>query len=289
MTKKPEDLVKGVIKLISLPEIFIRVNQVMENPNHNAKQLGEVISHDPSLTARILRIVNSAYYALAVKIELVSRAVSVIGEDDLRNLVLATSAVDTFKRIPNQLVDIDLFWRHSVHTGIVARLLSKHCNILHGERLFVAGLLHDLGKLILYFKEPELSQEILLRASESDGVLFHAEQETMGFTHADVGGALMENWEMADTLKDVITYHHNPLKAKKYPIETAIVHIANCVVNAIGPDTEIDEYLLDDSTGFEPETLKVTGLKLSVLPEIMDKAWEQAGEVLDIICPKVAP
>ena len=289
MPKKPEDLVKGVIKLISLPEIFIRVNQVMENPNHNAKQLGDVISHDPSLTARVLRIVNSAYYALAVKIELVSRAVSVIGEDDLRNLVLATSAVDTFKRIPNQLVDIDLFWRHSVHTGIVARLLSKHCNILHGERLFVAGLLHDLGKLILYFKEPELSQEVLLRSSESDGVLFHAEQEIMGFTHADVGGALMNNWEMADTLKDVITYHHNPLKAKKYPIETAIVHIANCVVNAIDPDTEIDEYLLDDFPGFEPETLKVTGLKLSVLPEVMDKAWEQAGEVLDIICPKIAP
>jgi len=289
MPKSPEDLVKGVVKLISLPEIFIRINQVMENPNHNAKQLGDVISHDPSLTARVLRIVNSAYYALAVKIELVSRAVSVIGEDDLRNLVLATSAVDTFKRIPNQLVDIDLFWRHSVHTGIVARLLSRHCNILHGERLFVAGLLHDLGKLILYFKEPEISQEVLLRASESDGVLFHAEKEILGFTHADVGGALMDNWEMADTLKDVITYHHTPLKAKKYPIETAIVHIANSVVNAIGPDTEIDEYLLDDFPGFDPETLKVTGLKLSVLPEVMDKAWEQAGEVLDIICPKVAP
>jgi HD-like signal output (HDOD) protein len=289
MPKSPEDLVKGVVKLISLPEIFIRINQVMENPNHNAKQLGDVISHDPSLTARVLRIVNSAYYALAVKIELVSRAVSVIGEDDLRNLVLATSAVDTFKRIPNQLVDIDLFWRHSVHTGIVARLLSKHCNILHGERLFVAGLLHDLGKLILYFKEPELSQEVLLSASENDGVLFHAEQEILGFTHADVGGALMKNWEMADTLIDVIKHHHDPLNAKNYPIETAIVHIANCVVNAIGPDAEIDEYLLDDFPGFEPETLKVTGLKLSVLPEVMDKAWVQASEVLDIICPKVAP
>ena len=99
----------------------------------------------------------------------------------------------------------------------------------------------------------------------------------------------MKNWEMADTLIDVITYHHNPSKAKKYPIETAIVHIANCVVNAIGPDTEVDEYLLDDFPGFDPESLKITGLKLSVLPEIMDKAWEQAGEVLDIICPQVKP
>lgn len=286
MTKNPEDLVNGVIDLISLPEIFIRVNEVMEDPKHNASQLGDVISHDPSLTARILRIVNSAYYALAAKVDLVSRAVSVIGEDDLRNLVLATSAVDTMERIPNELVDINLFWRHSVLTGIIARLLSRQCNILHGERLFVAGLLHDIGKLILYFKEPEISQQVLIRASETDGVLYKAEQEIIGFTHADVGGALMRNWEMADSLIEVVSYHHQPLKATNFPTETALVHIADCVVNSIGPDTAIDENLLDGIPSFEPATLGVTGINLAVLPGIMDKASAQAGEVLDIIRPE---
>lgn len=287
MAKRPEELVKGVIKLVSLPEIFIRVNQVMEDPKHDAKQLGDVISHDPALTARILRIVNSAYYALAVKIELVSRAVSVIGEQDLRNLILATSAVDVFKRMPNQLVDIDLFWRHSVHTGIVARLLSRHCNILHGERLFVAGLLHDIGKLVLYYKEMELSQQVLLKASESDGVVFRAEQEIIGYTHADVGGALINAWQLADTLKEVVTFHHHPLRAKKYAMETALVHIADSVVNSIGSDTKIDRHLLDGNAAFEPETLKITGIDLALLPGVMENAWEQAGDILDIICPRV--
>ncbi|MFW2372138.1 MAG: HDOD domain-containing protein [Gammaproteobacteria bacterium] len=287
MPKSPEALVNGVIKLVSLPEIFIRVNQVMSDPNHDAKQLGDVISHDPSLTARILRIVNSAFYGLRVKIELVSRAVSVIGEEDLRNLVLATSAVETFKRIPNELVDIDLFWRHSIHTGIVAKLLSRHCNILHGERLFVAGLLHDIGKLIMYHQEPDLSQDILLEASDTDGVIFRAEEEILGFNHADVGGALITAWKLADTLKDTISYHHAPLLARKYPVETAIVHIANCIVNAIGPETEINQHLLDNRLDFEPETLNISGIDLRILPELMDQAWEQTGEVLDIICPKV--
>ena len=287
MLSTPQSLVKGVVKLISLPEIYIRVSQILEDENHNAKQLGEIISHDPALTARILRIVNSAYYSFATKVELVSRAVSVIGEDDLRNLVLATSAVDTFKRIPNQLVDIDLFWRHSVHTGIVSRLLSKHCNILHGERLFVAGMLHDIGKLILYFKEPELSQRVLLAAAESDGQLFRSEQEIIGFTHGDVGGALIDAWQLSDTLKEVVTYHHAPLQARKYQLEASIVHIANCVVNALGPDIEVDEHLLDDYPGFEPKTLEITGLDLKILPQIMEQAWEQAAEVLDIICPRV--
>lgn len=285
--KRPEDLVKGVIKLVSLPEIFIRVNQVMEDSKHDAKQLGDVISHDPALTARILRIVNSAYYGLAVKIELVSRAVSVIGEQDLRNLILATSAVDVFKRMPNQLVDIDLFWRHSVHTGIVARLLSRYCNILHGERLFVAGLLHDIGKLVLYYKELELSQQVMLRASETDGVVFRAEEEIIGFTHADVGGALIASWQLADTLREVVTYHHQPMRAKKYLMETCLVHIANCVVESIGSDTKIDKHLLDDNPAFDVESLRVTGIDLAVLPDVMEKAWEQAGDVLDIICPRV--
>ncbi len=287
MARKPEDLVKGVVKLISLPEIYIRVSQILEDPNHNARQLGDIISHDPALTARILRIVNSAYYSLASKVELVSRAVSIVGEDDLRNLVLATSAVDTFKRIPNQLIDIDLFWRHSVHTGIVSRLLSKHCNILHGERLFVAGMLHDIGKLVLYFKEPELSQQVLIAAADSDGQLFHSEKEIIGFTHADVGAALISAWKLSDTLKDVVAYHHTPLKAKNHRMEASIVHIANCIVNALEPDIEINEHILEDYPGFEPKSLEITGLDLKILPEVMEQAWEQAGEVLDIICPRV--
>lgn len=286
MAKSPEDMVRGVIKLISLPELYIRMNQVMEDPNHNASQVGDVISHDPALTASVLRIVNSAYYNLAVKIELVSRAVSIIGERDLRNLVLATSSVDSFKRLPNELVDIRLFWGHSVHTGIIARLLSRHCNILHGERLFVAGLLHDIGKLILYFEEPELSQQVLMEASENDGMLFRAESRLFGFSHADVGGALMSAWEMPDTLIEAVKYHHNPLDARIHPLETAIVHIANAVMDSISPDTEVDEHLLDDHPGFVPETLEITGLDLSLLPEIMDQAREQASDVLDIICPR---
>ncbi len=284
--KSPEDLVKGLVKLISLPEIYIRISQVIEDPNHDTKMVGDIVSHDPALTARVLRIVNSAYYALASKIELVTRAVSVIGEDDLHNLVLATSAVDTFSRIPNQLLDIDLFWQHSVHTGIVSRLLSKHCNVLHSERLFIAGMLHDIGKLILYFKEPELSQQVLLDSADSDGQLFRSEKEIIGFTHGDVGAALIDAWKLSDTLKEVAAYHHTPLKAQKHRLEVSIVHIANCVVNAIGPETEINEFILDDDSGFEPESLKITGIDLKILPEIMEQTWEQSSEVLEIICPR---
>jgi putative nucleotidyltransferase with HDIG domain len=196
--------------------------------------------------------------------------------------------VDGFKRLPNELVDIRLFWSHSVNTGIIARLLSHHCNILHGERLFVAGLLHDIGKLILYFEEPALSEQVLVDASEHDGMLFRAEQRLFGFTHADVGGALLRAWQMPDTLIEAVKYHHSPLDARDHPVETALIHIANAVMDSISPETEANEHMFNDHPGFEPQTLTITGLDLSLLPQIMEKARVQASDVLEIICPRAS-
>lgn len=281
----PKELVAGVINLISLPEICIRVNTALEDPSHTHKQLGDIITHDPALTARILRIVNSAYYNFPNKIELVSRAISIIGEDDLRGLVLATSALEVFKNIPNQLLNMELFWQHSVFTGIVARLLSKQCNILHGERLFIAGLLHDIGKLILYYKEPKISQDVLLEASESTGQIVDAEQKILGFTHADVGAALIEAWQLPDSLHTIIAHHHSPANAEDFRVETAIVHIANAIVNSLSPDTPIDEHMLDESNEFDPVSIEISGIDLKTLPEIVAASQEQTHEVLNIMFP----
>ena len=283
--QQPKELVAGIINLISLPEICIRVNTELENPAHTTKQLGEIISHDPALTARILRIVNSAYYNFPHKIELVSRAISIIGEDDLRGLVLATSALEVFSRIPNQLVNMELFWQHSVFTGIVSRLLSKQCNILHGERLFIAGLLHDIGKLILYYKEPEVSQNVLVQAAEDTGLIHDAEQTLLGFTHADVGAALMQAWQLPESLYHIILHHHSPADAEQYQIETSIVHIANAIVNALSPDNPIDEHMLDESTDFDPSSLQTSGINLNTLPELIHEAQLQTQEVLNIMFP----
>lgn len=282
---QPRELVAGLINLISLPEVCILVNSTIDDPNHTHKQLGDIISHDPSLTARILRIVNSAYYNFPNKIELVSRAISIIGEDDLRSLVLATSALELFDRIPNQLVNMELFWQHSVFTGIVARLLSKQCNILHGERLFIAGLLHDIGKLILYYKEPEISQNVLIQAAQTSGQIDDAEQALLGFTHADVGAALIEAWKLPDSLYHIILNHHQPLQAEDFQTETSIVHIANAIVNALSPDTPVDENMLAESMDFDPESLTVTKIDLKILPELITEAQEQTHQVLDIMFP----
>ncbi|MDH5517066.1 MAG: HDOD domain-containing protein [Gammaproteobacteria bacterium] len=285
VNQQPINMVAGIINLISLPEICIRINTALEDPSHTNAQLGEIIAHDPAMAARILRIVNSAYYQFPSKIEMVSRAISLIGEDDLRALVLATSALEVFDRIPNQLVNMELFWQHSVFTGIVARLLARQCNVLHTERLFIAGLLHDIGKLVLYYKEPEISQSVLRQAAETSGIVHQAEQLQLGFTHADVGAALAQAWQLPESFQTIIQHHHQPDKAEKYEIETAIVHLANTIVNTLSPDIPIDENLLDAAADFNPLSLQITALDLSTLADIVANAQQQTHEVLNIMFP----
>ena len=155
----PEDMVSGVSELVSLPEVCVRINEMLDDPGTTSKALGEVISHDPNLTARLLRMVNSAYYGIAAEVTTVSHAVTLVGLDELRSMVLATSASRAFANIPTELVDMDMFWHHSVYCGLVARVLGEVRGMRQRERLFVIGLLHDVGRLVLYHQAPAVARE----------------------------------------------------------------------------------------------------------------------------------
>ena len=225
--KTPKELVSGAVRLVSLPEVCIRVNQMLEDPNVSAADLGRVISQDTGLAARLLKIVNSSFYGFPSRIETISRAVTIIGLRELRGLVLAASAIETFSRIPTDIFNMAQFWRHSVYCGVVAQLLAQRCHVLHSERLFVAGLLHDIGKLIICNRLPKharVVQQELLKEIELDFVI---EKRVLGYDHTDVGGELLSEWNMPQALCDAVTFHHRPNEAKNNKIEVALVHIAN--------------------------------------------------------------
>jgi putative nucleotidyltransferase with HDIG domain len=186
---------------------------------------------DPNLTARLLRIANSAFYGFSRKIDTISRAVTVIGTTELYQLVLSVSAVQQFSNIPNELVKMDTFWHHSVYTGLLARSLAARARVLHPERLFVAGLMHDIGSLVLYHQRPEQMRDILLVAEGDEDVLYHAELERFQFTHASVGGELMGRWLLPVELVDAVKWHHEPEKAENAPMEAHILQLAGQLVN----------------------------------------------------------
>lgn len=217
--------------LVSPPDVCIKVFELMEGDAASAQALGDVITRDPSLTARLLRIVNSPFYGFTRRIDTVSRAVTVIGTSELYNLVIAVSAITSFSRIPNFIVNIDTFWRHGICCGIVARELAQRCQVLHPERLFVAGVLHDIGSLILYHRAPDTMRDLLLAAQGDETVLSRTEARTFGFDHAELGALLLDRWQLPPELIQTVRLHHRPAAADQAALETAIVHIADAMSN----------------------------------------------------------
>ncbi|MGE0384005.1 MAG: HDOD domain-containing protein [Gammaproteobacteria bacterium] len=229
-----ESLIADTAALVSPPQICLAVAELVQSPDCSLNKLGEVIIRDPNLTARLLRLVNSPFYGFSGKIDTVSRALMVVGLQELNNMVVAISAVKSFSKIANKLVNMDTFWRHGIYCGLVARLLARRNQVLHPERLFIAGLMHDLGSLVLYHRLPEISQDVLLAAAGDEEVLYQAEVEMIGFSHADLGALLMERWRLPETLQDAVRCHHAPAAARSARVEAAVLHVANVLANRSG-------------------------------------------------------
>jgi len=277
----PEELVKGMIKLVSLPHVCIRVNLMVDDPSFSNNDIGDIISQDASLTARLLKVANSAFYGFQSKIETVSRAVTVIGSHELRDLVLAVSAVRAFTNIPIDLANMASFWRHSMFCGIVARLIAEKCHVLHTERLFVSGLLHDLGQLIVFHKLPELSRKILRRVDLTDEEFHTVEEQFLGFNHGDVGAELMKLWQMPPALRNAIKFHHCPGLADEDDLEASIVHLANAITHI----AELEQLRDISIQRIDPYAWSRTKLSEEIIDEIIDEAHPLLFDGLALIMP----
>ncbi len=261
----PAELVQSLGAIASPPITYARLVKVIAHPYCTAKKIAEVIAQDPDVTARLLRIVNSSYYSFPQRIETISHAVALVGTEQLRDLVFATAVIRKFRDIPPDLVDMESFWRHSVACGILARIIGYRRRESNPERLFVAGLLHDIGRLLIYTKLPEEGREALERARAAGELLYRVEGEILGYSHADVGSALMEAWNLPLNHQSAVRYHHAPLAASSYPAEVAAIHIADVITNAL--------------------ELGSSGERLVPPPE--PDVWETLGLPIDAIAPVI--
>lgn len=231
-------------KLISLPEIYYRLRAILDDPDHSLAEVAIVISKDPALTLRLLRIVNSSLYSFAREVDTVSRAITLLGTLQVHDLVLATSIATTFSGMSSRFIDMKSFWRRSVHCALVSQQLA----ILNGgcdrERQFVAGLLHDIGHLVMYQTIPDLAQQAALIAKESNRPLYLVEQEHIGFTSATVGAELMTQWNLPDSLSLITRFHAEPERAEQYRLETALVHLGALLSSADAGEGLFNEGLL---------------------------------------------
>ena len=275
--RKPEALLKGLVELSSLPFIYIKINEAVNNPLSSIQDISEIISGDPGLTSRLLRLVNSAFYGFRSKVDTVSRALMMVGTQQIRDLALATSVMSLFKGIPGQLVSMESLWRHSVACGLAARMLAKvRQSEANAERFFTAGIIHDIGRLVIYKKLPETTKEMILHCKDSKDPLYLIEKEVLGFDHSDLGRALAQSWNLPLSLEEVLACHHVPWEAKRYPGETCMVHIADYLAHAmrLGDSGEWHVPPIDE------RVWKLGGIPAGVLSSTSDQLRQEFEDVV---------
>lgn len=276
-------LVEEVSDLFSVPVIQHRLTELLDDLDSKTdwQVIADVISHDPALTARVLKLANSARYQSSHKINTVNDAVAAISDDDLRTLITTTTAIDAFSHVDTDLVDMTDFWNHSLCCGLAARVLAERCRRAEPDHVFVAGMLHDIGQLVIYHVLPALARRILEKAGEPEEYRYRAEKEVMGITHAEVGAELLREWGFPEKLVEVVQFHHEPDRAVNYPVETALVHISTHAVNRIEPSWKMSLAQQESIAYINPSVWSVTGLS----PEIIGPTLEDINvESLGVMC-----
>ncbi len=271
-----------VPKMPALPEVFTQINDMVNNPRASLADIGPIIEQDVGLTALLLKIVNSAFYSFPSPIDTLSRAVTIVGTQQLADLVLATSIIKVFHGISQDLLDLESFWRHSVACGIAARILATLRRDGNGERLFVAGILHDIGRLLICVQKGDQANEILTRFLGGREPMCQIEVELLGYDHSTVGGTLVQDWNLPASLQEAVAYHHNPLAANQHPVEAAIVHVADTLTHAMQLGNSGAPFV----PPFEPKAWDQLGLPISALSFAMEQIDRQYQDTVQMVLPE---
>lgn len=253
--------------LPTLPQVALKVNELLEAPNVSVRKLSDIIMNDQAIVTNILKLVNSSFYGFPSKIDSISRAIQVLGLETLRNAVISVAATQTLSKENSQEgFSITDFWRHSIAVAVTCRQLSIRIPLEVPETCFVAGLIHDMGKVILanFFNE-EFQQIITLCRS---GIHYlEAERSVLPLSHARIGGYLAERWSLPENLRNAIIYHHNPKEGVAGSNLAILVYTADIIVNTVmnGTDT--------------PAIIAVPADKLKIIKDLIESAPSWFGEI----------
>jgi len=224
-----ERLVAETRTVYSLPFFYERLSEAINHPRSSIDDIARIITEDQGLTARILKLANSPMFGYYSRVDSITRAVTIIGTQQLRDLALASSVIKVFHGIPEELISMASFWQHSIACGIIARNLATYLRESNVERFFVAGILHDVGQLIMCTTVPDTVRALSERSRESGQLYFCAEQELLGFDHADVGCALFREWKIPTSIVEPVACHHAPALATQFPLQTAVIHLSDII------------------------------------------------------------
>lgn len=279
MNWTPDKLAKEVLTVTSLPTVYIKLVEKAQDPNSSSADFVTIISEDIGLSARLMKLVNSAFFGYPSRIDSLSRAVAIVGTKQLQDLALATSIFEIFKDVPTNLITMESFWKHSIGCGVVARILANYRREFNIERAFVSGLLLDIGRLVMFMAIPDITSRIFETARNQDQLLYQAERQALGFTHAHVGGALLKHWRLPEQIVHSVKYHHSPIAATRYKVDTALVHTADVIITALSSEASGEIFVPPPNN----QAWEELGLSVNIIDTLLIDFEQQYRDAIGII------
>ena len=228
---KVQRIVAGIGNLPTPPVVFHQIQKVLNDSDTGAIQVAAVLSEDPAMSMKVLKLTNSAFYGLSRQIESVRQAVMVVGTEAVRNLVLSASVLDMFRGKGGNQESQETFWRHSLATATACRVLARQGmrkRIVDPDTAFGCGLLHDIGKIVIAcFLDADAARLDDQRQKDHSAQDFEVEDRVLGYNHAQLGGFLAGQWKLPQKIVEAITFHHYPHFNRSDSAIPFVVHTAN--------------------------------------------------------------
>lgn len=239
-----EEIVDQVNDLPALPHVVGKIIQLTEDPDATAQDINKVLNQDQGMTAKVLRLANSAFYGFPRRISSITDATIFLGFRTVRGIVMAASVSDLLsEEMEGYALAQGELWGHSQSVAMASRCVAQYSKFIGMDVAYTAGLLHDIGKVILNTYMKEAYKEVIDKAAADDIPFMQAEQDILGFNHAQIGARVAEKWNLPEDLVEAIAYHHQPEQAVKNKKLTAIVHIADAICLMMGIGMGVDGML----------------------------------------------
>lgn len=281
MPRTIEELISETNNLISFPAVVSQFNDAVNSENTTLEKLGAILQLDPVLTAKLLQLANSAYFGTSVPAETAKDAIFRLGVKHTRDLVYSICAKSAFDNISNELVSNEDFWKHSLLCALSAQTIAKSIKMHSADTLFTAGLLHDIGDLVLFKLEPEKSTKALeLNIELYDGLdQSTAELSVFNFDHAELGAKLAIHWSLPEVLQVCIANHHKPSEKLEYAQHVAVINVANTIASLI----EVDSHDLMQGAPIDDSTWKLLGSDSMIIESCFSIVQEEYDDMARLL------